>query len=97
MSDEEVMRMKAPPRPKKRGAPMRKRYLSFLDTVEKKSRSKSQKKAGKKAGKQTSTSKNNNNLKATSTRITPHCTTCRMPGHNRTKCPNLTLPTIEEV
>lgn len=98
MSDEEVMNIRAPPRPKKQGKAREKRFLSFLDKVDKKNRSKVQKKQiGMKIKKAVARVTSQNNKKprkskvmATSTKITSHCKICRKPGHNSSRCPNAT-------
>jgi hypothetical protein len=95
MSDEEVMKIIAPPRAKTQGQLKEKRFLSFLDKVEKTSRSKNGKSkngipitSSNVQGKQASSKgRNKKRAQATSTKITPHCKICKKAGHNKTRCP----------
>ena len=96
MSDEEVMKIKAPPMTRTQGRLKGKRFVSFLDKIEKKNRSKTMKSpvgakkktSGKQATEKVTEGAKKNMLKGTSTKITPHWKICKTAGHNRSRCPN---------
>lgn len=94
MSDEELMNIKAPPRPKVSGKLKQRRYMSFLDKMPKKKGTKTKgtvpvekMKAGKQVKLIVKKAVNKSRAKPTSTKITPHCTKCRTAGHNKARCP----------
>ncbi|CAN6233845.1 unnamed protein product [Urochloa humidicola] len=71
MSDDEVMRIKAPPKPITMGRPRTQRYQSLGDRIGKKgARPRNKKASGKIVG----------------TRITRHCTRCKGVDHDRRTC-----------
>lgn len=97
MSDDEVMRIKAPPVPMVQGRPRTKQMLSLLDKIKMKNKKKKDTGGitykGKMNNKETKecSEKKKSTKKRTAhdgaTKITPHCSICRSAGHDKRTCP----------
>ncbi|KAJ1260660.1 hypothetical protein BS78_10G250100 [Paspalum vaginatum] len=93
MSDDDVLRIKAPPIPVRKGRSKTNRYLSLLDITKKKTKkivapniTVRKIKQGK-----TSEDKQKTRKETVVTKITPHCSRCRSAGHDKRRCPEPNL------
>ncbi|WVZ54517.1 hypothetical protein U9M48_005303 [Paspalum notatum var. saurae] len=89
MSDEDVMRIKAPPIPARKGRPKTNRYLSLYDVTNKKSKKVVNANVTVKKLKQVIKSGHMRKPRKQSvaTKITPHCSRCKVAGPDKRRCP----------